>query len=509
MLAKLAGYCSSNIMSTAEELPTLRLRRRKSQQSTAPFGEIHDSRPPSAELLSRRRQTSPDLESVKHLREAGEEEPPAGHRGSRRSSMSIRNKPPPIDTQAFTPAFEWAEDIKPNPVRSAVKFGLALAAFALAVRVLNAELGPMTLLTLRLWPVVYQQDTAIAASDAAAIQAWRAAADAAFAFKGPAMEHTWTVNVPAQTGSSTHTVPVRFYTPTRAPRIGRRDAAGAVSDNASNVVVLLLHGGGWVTGGGQSHDGLASAVAYATGHVVAAPDYRLAPEHCFPAALEDAAAVLAWLLEVGTSALQPQHAPAAEDLAPPAALSVVLAGDGVGGNLAAALTLRPPPPPLRAHPHDGNRVCAAVLAYPLLDPALSVDQDAGGGSPVALKAEHVAHYWDMYLPPTWRERHQAPDGSEYLVAPPQAPLPLLARQPPTLVLSATIDIARDDGESYIEQLHKAAAAAASADGAAPAAAQSRAVRLPRTVRGFFGRRSHEGGATSLKEMKAHIQRHCA
>ncbi|KAG5180469.1 Alpha/Beta hydrolase protein [Tribonema minus] len=363
----------------------------------------------------------------------------------------------------------------------------------------------MTLLTLRLWPVVYQQDTAIAASDAAAVQVTLLQGRVRFAKS---------MTVPAQAGSSTHTVPVRFYTPTRAPRIGRRDAAGAVSDNASNVVVLLLHGGGWVTGGGQSHDGLASAVAYATGHVVAAPDYSCqAHDMCVRTThhqRQHSSVAHAHLCDA-LALCRSQHAPVAED-EPPAALSIVLGGDGVGGNLAAALTLRPPLPPLRSRSHNDNSVCAAVLAYPLLDPTLSAGshhEDGGSGLPMVLKAEHVAHYWDMYLPPLWRERHQGLDGSDYLIAPLLAPLPLLARQPPTLVLSATVDIARDDGESYIEQLQKAAAAAASANGGAPAAAQSHAVRLPRTVRGFFGRRSHEGGAASLKEMKAHIQRHCA
>jgi hypothetical protein len=86
------------------------------------------------------------------------------------SIMSIRNKPPPIDTLVNVPEFEWAHALKPNPKRSAFKFGLALLCFALAAWILSLDVGLSTRLMLRFWPNVYKQDTSILAADSDAIE---------------------------------------------------------------------------------------------------------------------------------------------------------------------------------------------------------------------------------------------------------------------------------------------------------------------------------------------------
>jgi hypothetical protein len=86
------------------------------------------------------------------------------------SIMSIRNKPPPIDTLVNVPDFEWAHALKPNPKRSAFKFGLALLCFALAAWILSLDVGLSTRLMLRFYPNVYKQDTSIMATDTEAIE---------------------------------------------------------------------------------------------------------------------------------------------------------------------------------------------------------------------------------------------------------------------------------------------------------------------------------------------------
>ncbi|MEA1672545.1 alpha/beta hydrolase fold domain-containing protein [Nitrospirillum sp. BR 11163] len=91
--------------------------------------------------------------------------------------------------------------------------------------------------------------------------------------------------------------------------------------------LLFLHGGGWTIGNLESHDTLCRQLAAASGHTVVAVDYRLAPEHPFPAALDDAWAALTWL------------AGSAERLAVDP-LAIGVAGDSAGGNLAAVLALK-------------------------------------------------------------------------------------------------------------------------------------------------------------------------
>ena len=98
------------------------------------------------------------------------------------------------------------------------------------------------------------------------------------------------------------------------------------TDQANAPCLLFLHGGGWVLGNLDSHDGICRRIAARTGACVLAVDYRLAPEHPFPAAVDDSAAVLHYLA---------QHA---ERLGiDPARLAV--GGDSAGGNLAAVIAL--------------------------------------------------------------------------------------------------------------------------------------------------------------------------
>ncbi|GAA2650956.1 alpha/beta hydrolase [Streptomyces spororaveus] len=197
-------------------------------------------------------------------------------------------------------------------------------------------------------------------------------------------------------------VPVRIYDP--AP--GR----------AGRPLVVYLHGGGWVMCGLDTHDATCHSLALAAGAVVVSADYRLAPEHPWPAAPDDALTVLLWARERARAlGCDPGR--------------VVLAGDSSGGNLAAVTALRAP-----------ELVAGQVLFYPPLDARMdsaSVETYAEG---YFHTAAHMAWYWDAY-------------GGD-----PEHPhvSPLRARDlsglPPALIVLADCDPLRDEGLAYARRL---------------------------------------------------------
>jgi acetyl esterase/lipase len=184
-------------------------------------------------------------------------------------------------------------------------------------------------------------------------------------------------------------------------------------------VVVHVHGGGFVFHDVEVHDAPCRRLANAAGIAVLSVDYRLAPEHRFPAAVEDVDAVVAWL---GTDA-------AAHGLDGPAYLH----GDSAGANLALGAALR--------HP---GRFAALGLVYPFLDPTRSfpsyADPEHGGFEP-----EEAAWYWRQYADPA---DHDHPD---------LAPLrsPHLGSLPPTMVVTAEHDPLRDEGEELARRAAEA------------------------------------------------------
>lgn len=188
-------------------------------------------------------------------------------------------------------------------------------------------------------------------------------------------------------------------------------------------VILFLHGGGWVVCDLDTHQPLAAALARAANAAVLMVDYRLAPEHPFPAAVEDAEAALDWLIARGESlGLDPDR--------------LVLAGDSAGGNLAAVLARR-----LRDAGRHGAApaIAGQYLMYPvtdLPDPRRHrsyIDNDRDYG----LSTADMAWYWHNYA------------GSS--AATPDA-IPMLAEDlsglAPALVQTAQYDVLRDEGEAY-------------------------------------------------------------
>lgn len=232
-----------------------------------------------------------------------------------------------------------------------------------------------------------------------------------------------------------YTPPIR---PTRPPAPARgREGAGLDQGAAAldppvartaQPAILFLHGGGWVVGDLDGVDALCRALANRTGAVVVSADYRLAPEHRFPAALDDAWTVLTWL-----------HEHAAELGADPGRLAV--AGESAGANLAAACARRAHADPGAAHP----RLRAQLLAYPALDGALATASYAELGTGFGLTREQMRWYWDAY----------APDGAAR--SPEASPLraPDLAGLPPAVIVQAELDPLLDDGLDYAQRLRAA------------------------------------------------------
>lgn len=190
-------------------------------------------------------------------------------------------------------------------------------------------------------------------------------------------------------------------------------------------VILFLHGGGWALGDLDIYHPLADALAFASGAAVLMVGYRLAPEHPFPAALEDAQAVLDWLW------------PHAEDHGLDAS-RLAVAGDSAGGNLAAVLARG-------CRDRGGPPLRGQYLAYPVIDlpdPTRHLSY-AEVGDGYGLSRGEMAYFWSLYA-------GKAQPGPDLL--PLLAPLEGL---PPALVHTAHFDILRSEAEAYAIALETA------------------------------------------------------
>ncbi|WP_257478126.1 alpha/beta hydrolase [Acidipropionibacterium jensenii] len=214
-----------------------------------------------------------------------------------------------------------------------------------------------------------------------------------------------------------HPIPVRVF----EPRQRRRDE-----------ILLFFHGGGWVTGDIESYTPACATMADLTGAVVASVDYRLAPEYPFPAGLEDCYRVAHLLLDE----------PGRADIADPS--GIVLIGDSAGANLAAVVSLL-----LRDRSQRGAD--RQILLYPVThwdhDPKTSPFPSVRDhGRDYRLTNTEVQDYLDLYTCDP-ADRHSP------LVAPLMATD--LTRQPSTLVVTAELDLLRDEGEAYGRALETA------------------------------------------------------
>lgn len=213
------------------------------------------------------------------------------------------------------------------------------------------------------------------------------------------------------------TVPVRLYRPRAIP----------ASD--PTACVLYLHGGGWVVGDLDSHDFLTASLAADLNCAVIAVDYRLAPEHSFPAALDDCLAVWhALRLHARRLDIDPSR--------------IVVAGDSAGGNLAAALCLR-------LRDAGEPQPIAQALIYPSLGGGDHLPSRTECFDAPLLSTEDLAFYRQLYLAPDERSPYAMP-----LVA---TDFSALA---PAFIAVAQFDPLRDDGVCYERALREAGVATA-------------------------------------------------
>ena len=238
------------------------------------------------------------------------------------------------------------------------------------------------------------------------VAALRKAAEEAPARLGGAPEMLASVS-DDRTSGERYAVPLRVYRP---------------EDSGALPLLLYAHGGGWVTGSLDSHDRVCRMLANRLPAVVVAVGYRCAPEHWYPAALDDVETVWQWA--------RSNAARLGADGA-----RFIAAGDSSGGNLAAALTLR-----LRAHgkalPH------LQLLLYPALDAACSRKSNQKFATGYNLTGPQMQWYWETY-------RAGAPIDAEEL-----SPLAAtdLSGLPPAVIAVAECDVLRDDGLDYARAL---------------------------------------------------------
>jgi len=190
--------------------------------------------------------------------------------------------------------------------------------------------------------------------------------------------------------------------------------------------IVYFHGGGFVIGSLESHDGTCRRLAHGAECTVVSVDYRLAPEARFPAAVDDSYAATVWVAD---------HA---KDLKiDPSRLAV--AGDSAGGNLAAVVAIL-------ARDRGGPKLCHQLLTYPVTDLAFKSDSYITNGQGYFLTQEMMAWFGLQYLPPG----HDAED-------PLASPLYTadLSGLPPATVITAEYDPLRDEGEAYARRLAEA------------------------------------------------------
>ncbi|MET7680649.1 alpha/beta hydrolase [Streptomyces sp. NPDC005423] len=191
-------------------------------------------------------------------------------------------------------------------------------------------------------------------------------------------------------------------------------------------VLMYFFGGGWVVGSLDTSDAICRALAGMTPCVIVSVGYRLAPEHPFPAAIDDCYAAVKWVAANG-SRLGADSG------------RMGVAGDSSGGNLAAAMTLM-------ARDEDGPPLAAQVLVYPPVHSAAETESMRENRDPMFFNARSSAWFWSRYLA-------EPADGDSPLAS------PLNAADhgglPAAMVITAEFCPLRDEGEAYSDALSRA------------------------------------------------------
>ncbi len=229
----------------------------------------------------------------------------------------------------------------------------------------------------------------------------------AFLSKKPEVANVEDRAIPGPAGD----IPVRVYTP---------------AGEAPHPVLVYYHGGGWVIGDLETSEGISRAFANAAACIVVSVGYRLAPEHKYPAAVDDAFAALNWVAE--------HAAELGGD-----AKRIAVFGESAGANLSAIVAQL-------AKEAGGPTLAYQVLAYPVTNMAFDTESYQTNGDAYYLTEESMRWFWGLYL-------NDESEGAD-----PKAS-PLLREDvsglPPGIVLTPEFDPLRDEGEAYGKRLQEA------------------------------------------------------
>ncbi|WP_406257897.1 alpha/beta hydrolase [Streptomyces nigra] len=193
-------------------------------------------------------------------------------------------------------------------------------------------------------------------------------------------------------------------------------------------VIVYLHGAGWVFGNAHTHDRLVRELAVGAGAAVVFPEYDLSPEARYPVAIEQNHAVARWVVAEGAG-----HGLDAGRIA--------VAGDSVGGNMAAALTLM-------AKRRGDVPLVAQVLFYPVTDASFDTESYHRFAEGYFLRRDAMRWFWDQYTT-------DAAERAQITASPLRATVEQLTGLPPALVVTAEADVLRDEGEAYANKLREA------------------------------------------------------
>jgi acetyl esterase len=227
----------------------------------------------------------------------------------------------------------------------------------------------------------------------------------------PELKSVQPLAIPASHGP----IPARVYTPMRL-----RETNGLAP------CLVFFHGGGWVIGNLDSHDVVCRKLADEGQLIVISVDYRLAPEHKFPAAVDDAVTATKWIADNAT-----QLGIDASRLS--------VGGDSAGGNLAAVVAIS-------ARDGNGPAIAGQVLIYPAIDFALTHPSHSEPETSILLTHSVVRWFRAHYL-------NGAADVEDWRASPARAKT--LIGLPPAYVLTAGADPLRDEGDEYAKRLKEA------------------------------------------------------
>jgi acetyl esterase len=230
----------------------------------------------------------------------------------------------------------------------------------------------------------------------------------------PALDSVRPLTIPSPAG----TIPARLYTPKRLRKA-----------NDLAPCLVFFHGGGWVIGDLDSHDVVCRKLADEGQLIVISVDYRLAPEHKFPAAVDDAVTATRWIADnarqLGVDASR-----------------LTVGGDSAGGNLAAVVAIA-------ARDGNGPAIAGQVLIYPATDFAMTHASHSEPETSLLLTHSVIKWFRDHYL-------NGAADVSDWRASPARANT--LIGLPPAYVLTAGADPLRDEGDEYARRLKEAGVA---------------------------------------------------